>query len=232
MRALEVYALLIIAGIANTSPTMHEKTNEADIFINTFIDYLLSLLRLILPEPMKMNKSPSNFINIENASIHGLRHVVRSCPVKLNTYSTPDNDYINCILCVDLKDYFKIDALFQISTLLYDTEFSPAILQLFNFTIKFNLTLTLPKVYKNTTEALLHLDGTPKVEISRLKFLPSPNADEGTTFSILSELTSFLSLGPFGGYIEAKMGSSIRKTIKHVNEKMQKSVGKLVNMLT
>lgn len=211
---------------------MHEKTNEADIFINTFIDYLISLMRLILPEPMKMDKAPYTFINVENASVYGLRHIVRSCPVKLNTYSTPDNDYINCILCVDLKDYFKVDALFQISTLLYDTEFSPAILQLFNFTINFNLTLTLPKVYKNTTEALLHLDGTPKVEISRLKFLPSPNADEGTTFSVLSELTSLLSFGPFGGYIESKIGSSIRKVIKRVNEKMQKSVGKFVNKHT
>ncbi|VDL60114.1 unnamed protein product [Hymenolepis diminuta] len=208
---------------------MHKKTSEADIFINTFIDYLLSLMRLILPEPMQMSKSPFNLINVENASIYGLRHVVRSCPVKLNTYSTPDNDYINCILCVDLKDYFKVDALFQISTLFYDTDFSPAILQLYNFTINFNLTLTLPKVYQNTTESLLHLDGTPKVEISRLKFLPSPNADEGTAFSVLSELTSLLSFGPFGGYIEAKMGSSIRKTIKRVNEKMQKSVGKFVN---
>nr|CDS34018.1 conserved hypothetical protein [Hymenolepis microstoma] len=231
MLALEVYAFLLIAGIANGSSLIGEKTKEADIFVNTFIDYFISLMRMAIPEPIQMNKSPNNLITLKNASIYGLRHVIRSCPVKLNTYSTPENDYINCILCMDLKDYFKVDGLFQISTFLYDTEFTPAILQLFNFTVNFNLTLTLPKVYQNTTEALLHLDGTPRVEVSRLQFTSPPDVDEGTAFGFLSDLTNILSSGPFGGYIEAQIGKSIRNAIKIVNQKMQKTVEKLVNKL-
>lgn len=155
-----------------------------------------------------------------------------SCPVKLNTYSTLDNDHIICILCEEMKDYFKVDGLFQISTFFHDIEFNPAILQLSNFTLNFTLTLMLPKVYQNTTEAQFHLDGTSKVEISRLKFSPLPNANERTMSSLMSEPVSLLSPGLFGGYSEAKIGCSIGKTIKRVNEKMQKSLGKIVNLLT
>ncbi|VUZ57544.1 unnamed protein product [Hymenolepis diminuta] len=81
-------------------------------------------------------------------------------------------------------------------------------------------------------EAQFHLDGTSKVEISRLKLSPLPNAKERTMFSLMSEPVSFLSSGLFGGYIEAKTGCSIGKTIKRVNEKSQKSLGKIVNLHT
>ncbi|VDO03414.1 unnamed protein product [Rodentolepis nana] len=219
---------MFITGIANGSTLIQDKAKNEDIFVNTFIDYLLSLIRLIAPEPMKMNESPYNLIVVKNASIYGLREVIRSCPVKLTTYSTPEDDYINFILCLDLKNYFKVDGLFQITTLLYDTDFTPAILQLFNFIVNFNLTLTLPKTYQNTTEALLHLDGIPRVEISRLQFSAPPNVDERTAFGFLSDLTNLLSSGPLGGYIEAKIGSTIRRTIQLVNQEMQKTVGKFV----
>lgn len=228
--------ILIITGIRITSlenfAWQPPSGTEGDIFVNTFIDYLLSLLRLVLPDPMAMNESSKQLITLKNASIYGLRHIERSRPAVLNAYSTPDNDYINCLLTLDLKDHFKVDGFFQISTFLFDSEFSPAILQLFDFIIGLNLTLTLPKAYDNTSEALVRLDGIPTVKISRLKFTSPSEAEEESIFGFLTYITSLLSSGPLGGYIEGTIGRGIRKATERLNEKMQKTVEKYVDKYT
>ena len=204
-------------------------SNDASLLVEAFVDYVLNLLPLILPDPLPMNKSPKGLINVENAKIYGLSHINRSCPVTLNVYSTPTDHHVNTILCIDLKDNLKIDALFKLSTMLYDSDLKPGILHLFNFTMSLNLTLNLPRTYNETSEALFQLDGIPTVEMSKLEFLPPQNESNQGLFGFLMDFTSFISSGPLGGYIEKKIGEAIQKAIKQTNQKMQKSVKKFIN---
>lgn len=179
---------------------------------------------------MSMNKSPEGLINVENASIYGLSNASRGCPIELKVNSTPAADYLNGILCIDLKDFFKVDAIFQISTFFYDLGPNPATLQLFDFEVRLNLTLTLPKVYQENSRALLKLDGTPTVELSRLKFTPPPDADTDNAFHIFTDLAGILSAGPIGGYVEMRIAEAIQKALERVNESIQKNVAKLSNL--
>lgn len=155
----------------------------------------------------------------------------RSCPITLKTYSTPENDYINCMICLDFKDHLKMEGLFQISTFIYETDFEPASLRLFNLTVELNLTLALPKVFKNTSvhEPPLQLDGFPNVTMHSLKFYPLANSKNDTTFSLLGDIVNLLSPTPLGGFIEARFANTIRQFIKTTSEKLQESVEKFVS---
>ncbi|VDM17613.1 unnamed protein product [Hydatigera taeniaeformis] len=207
--------------------TSSSRPNDASDLIEALFDYLLSLLRFMLPEPLTMNKSPKGMINVENASIYGLSNATRGCPMDLNVYSTPAADHISGILCIDLKNFFKIDAIFQISTFFYDSNPNPSTLQLFNFKVRLNLTLTLPKIYQENSGALIKLDGIPTVEISRLKFIQPPDADISDDFDFLTDLAGTLSAGPLGGYIEMRIGEAIQKALKELNKSLEKNVAKL-----
>ncbi|KAM7540427.1 hypothetical protein Aperf_G00000024606 [Anoplocephala perfoliata] len=228
-----VYAILIITGARITALGHYVQLppldTEGDIFVDTFVDYLLSLLRLFLPNAMTYEESEERLITVRNASVYGLRHIERGGPTVLKLYSTPDNDYINCLLSLDLKNYIKVDGFFQISTFLFDSGFSPAIMQLFDFIVEVNLTLTLPKIYAKAYEALLQFDGVPNVEMSKLNFTQPTNAEEESKFGFMSFVTGFLSGGPLGGIIEAKIARSISLVIKGLNEKLQETVGEFVD---
>ncbi|KAM7540351.1 hypothetical protein Aperf_G00000024621 [Anoplocephala perfoliata] len=235
MPAPLVFMVLIITGVRttalNNTTQQPPLDNDGDIFVDTFVDYLLSLLRSFIPDAITLDKSPGHVVSIRNATVYGLRHIERGGPTVLNGHSTPDNDYINCVLSLDLKNYLKVEGLFQITTYLYDSGFSPATLQLFDFIVGVNLTLTLPRIYENTSEALLQFDGVPKVDISRLQFTTSED-EEGSMFSILGYMTSLLSSGPLGEYLESKIGHGVSLAIKRLNNKMQETVGKFVDKYT
>ncbi|KAH9287316.1 hypothetical protein ECG_01940 [Echinococcus granulosus] len=221
-----VFLCLLFGGRrASSSPPASDATD----LVETLIDYLLNVLRLTLPEPMSMNKSPKGLISVENASIYGLNYASRGCPIALKVLSTPTADLISGTLCIDLKDFFKIDAIFKISTFFYDSDPNPATLQLFDFIVRLNVTLTLPKIYQEESGALLKLDGTPTVEMSSLKFIPPPNADTHDTFNFITDLVGTLSAGPIGGYIEMRMAEAVQKALGQINKSMQKSVAKFVN---
>ncbi|VDK38612.1 unnamed protein product [Taenia asiatica] len=176
-----------------------------------------------------MNKSPKGMLNVENASIYGLSNALRGCPIELKVKSTSTADYIIGTLCIDLKDFLKVEAIFQISTFFYDWGPNPATLQLFDFKMRLNLSLTLPKIYEENSRALLKLDGTPVVELSRLNFIPPPDADTDDAFYFFTDLAGIFSAGPIGGYIEMRIAEAVQKTLKKLNESMQKNVAKLAN---
>ncbi|KAM7540411.1 hypothetical protein Aperf_G00000024628 [Anoplocephala perfoliata] len=226
MPAPLVYMILIIIGVRITalehSTQQQPLDTGGDIFVDTFIDHLISLLRLFLPDELTLDESPLELIIVRNATVYGLRHIERGGPTVLKAYSTPDNDYINCILTLSLKDYFKVDGFFQIS--MYDSKYRPATMELFGFIVEINLTLTLPKTYKETSELLLHFDGVANVEIERLDFTKSSKAKEEPIFDLLTSLTSSISSGTFRGFVESKIARCINLTIKRLNNRLQERI--------
>ncbi|KAL5112813.1 hypothetical protein TcWFU_008798 [Taenia crassiceps] len=227
MHLLVVFLCLLAEGHRSTSSS---SANGATDLVETLFDYLLSLVRLTLPEPMSMNTSPKGLINVENAKIYGLSSATRSCPVDLKVGSTSTADYFNGTLCIDLKDFFKVDAIFQINTIFYDFGPNPATLQLFDFKVNLDFTVTLPKIYHENSRALLKLDGAPIVEISRLEFIPPPDADGDDAFNFFTDLTGIISAGPIGGYIEMRIAQAIRMALEQVNKSVQKNVANLAKL--
>ncbi|VDD83650.1 unnamed protein product [Mesocestoides corti] len=220
-------------GVCLLIATLPGQTASADvsILIETFLDYLLATMRLILPEPLYMNKSPEGMLNLRNASIHGLSYARRNCPIDLNVFSTDDSHHISGNFCLTFEDHFNISALIQITSLLYDSDFEPAVVHFHDLNVRVNLTLKIPKKY-NAVGALVDLQGKPIIEMRgfNLTAVNGDNDDEVSDgFSILSTLGSVMSMGPLGGYIEFRMANSVQKAIKILNAKLQDKIDDVVN---
>lgn len=199
-------------GIACLLTCVSCKATPVEGFLETFEDFILATIGILLPDPFYVNQSISGeSINFRKFYIHGLKHLKHNCVFEADMSTTAEQYYFKTKICIAFGNHFSVDGLLQMCTLLYDTDYEKARLEILGLEIDVGLTLSFPRKFNKEVGIGVMPGLITDVRMTGINVVPE---DENTVLAELGDMVNMFSFGPIGGYIEAMMAKSIKKAFK------------------